>query len=159
MTEEPQKSKRSSHIFTAWLALFILIVVVMTFVGFVTNVPQKPPYPIMVFIVGTVGAIVLLGLWMFVRWLFCWRNLRRTLVGLAGFATLIAIFYTVENWRGKRAWQHYKREAESKGMELDWNALIPPPVPANQNFFDAPQMVEWFIRAPTDKPNTNELRS
>src|SRR5580693_7062581 len=28
----------------------------------------------------------------FVRWLFCWRNFRRFLFGLACFATLIALF-------------------------------------------------------------------
>lgn len=92
-------------------------------------------------------------------WLFSWRNARRTLIGLAGLATLIAIFYTEENWRGKRAWKNCKRELEAKGAVLDWNAYIPPAVPADQNFFDAPKMAEWFIRPPTDKPNTNELRS
>lgn len=64
-----------------------------------------------------------------------WRILRRGLIGLAMFATLTAIFYTEENWRGKRAWENCKRELEAKGAALDWNKFIPPPVPDDQNFF------------------------
>src|ERR1035437_9452559 len=64
-----------------------------------------------------------------------WRILRRILIGLAILATLIAIFYTEEDWRGKRAWENCKRELEAKGAVLDWNAYIPPPVPDDQNFF------------------------
>ena len=30
------------------------------------------------------------------------------------FATLIALFYAEENWRGKHAWEKYKREQEAK---------------------------------------------
>lgn len=56
---------------------------------------------------------------------------------MAIFATLIAIFYTEEDWRGKRAWKNCKRELEAKGAVLDWNAYIPAPVPDDQNFFTA----------------------
>ena len=64
-----------------------------------------------------------------------WRILRRILIGLAILATLIAIFYTEEDWRGKRAWENCKRELEAKGAVLDWDKYIPPPVPDGQNFF------------------------
>ena len=74
-----------------------------------------------------------------------WRILRRVLISLAVFATLIALFYTEEDWRGKRAWENCKRELEAKGAVLDWNAYIPPPVPDDQNFFKAPKMAEWFV--------------
>ena len=77
--------------------------------------------------------------------LFSWRTARQALVGLAGFVTLIAIFYTEENWRGKRAWEHCKRELEAKGAVMDWDKLIPPPVPDDQNIFKAPKMQEWFV--------------
>ena len=69
-----------------------------------------------------------------------WRILRRVLITLAVFATLIALFYTEEDWRGKRAWENCKRELEANGVVLDWNAYIPPPVPDDQNFFMAPKM-------------------
>ena len=65
------------------------------------------------------------------------RITQRVLVGLAIFATLIAIFYTEEDWRGKRAWENCKRELEAKGAVLDWDKFIPPPVPDDQNFFTA----------------------
>jgi hypothetical protein len=80
-----------------------------------------------------------------------WRILRRVLIGLAIFATLIAIFYTEENWRGKRAWEKCKRELEAKGVVLDWNAYIPPPVPDDQNFFKASKKIAFsFVHSTND---------
>ncbi|MDB6125397.1 MAG: hypothetical protein JWQ71_4390 [Pedosphaera sp.] len=72
-------------------------------------------------------------------------TLRRGLLGMAGLMTLLALFYTEENWRGKRAWERCKQELEAKGEVLDWSAYIPPPVPDDQNFFKAPKMTEWFV--------------
>ncbi len=70
---------------------------------------------------------------------------RRLTIGLLAFALTILLFYGEENWRGKRAWQKYRKELEAQGQWVDWTALIPPPVPDEQNVFKAPQM-EWFIR-------------
>jgi len=67
-----------------------------------------------------------------------WRILRRILIGLAMLATLIAILYAEEDWRGKRAWENYKHEWEAKGEKFDWQAFVPPSVPNDQNFFTAP---------------------
>jgi hypothetical protein len=75
-----------------------------------------------------------------------WKILRRILLALAIFATLVAVFYAEEDWRGKRAWENCKRELEAKGEVLDWNKFIPPPVPDDQNFFKAPRMTEWFVK-------------
>lgn len=75
-----------------------------------------------------------------------WRILRRGMVGLAVLVTLIAIFYTEENWRGKRAWLKCKAELEAKGVVLDWNKYIPPSLPDDQNFFGDSRMAEWFIK-------------
>ncbi|MCX6926378.1 MAG: hypothetical protein NT154_24700 [Verrucomicrobia bacterium] len=72
--------------------------------------------------------------------------MRRWLFGLACFATLAGLFYAVENWRGKRAWERCRRELEAKGEVLDWNVYIPAPVPDEQNIFKAPKMTEWFVR-------------
>lgn len=86
----------------------------------------------------------------FVRRLFCWalswRIMRRTLITLAIFATLIATIYTIENWRGQRAWKQCKRDLIAAGYEMDWNRLIPPAIPDERNIFKAPQMQEWFVR-------------
>ena len=78
-----------------------------------------------------------------------WRTARRLLQVLAATATFIAVFYTVENWRGQRAWENRRRELEAKGEVLDWAAYIPPPVPDEQNFFKAQKMREWFVRPST----------
>jgi len=67
-----------------------------------------------------------------------WRILRRILISLAILATLIALFYTEEDWRGKRDWENYKHKWEAKGEKFDWQAFVPPSVPDNENFFTAP---------------------
>ncbi len=72
------------------------------------------------------------------RWLFSWSTLRRALVCLAALITLLAVVWTVENWRGKRAWEKYQREWEAKGEKFDLQAFIPPPVPDDQNFTMTP---------------------
>jgi hypothetical protein len=74
------------------------------------------------------------------------RNLRRALFVGACLATLIALFYAVENWRGQHAWQKYRRELEAKGEVINWDAFIPAPVPDDQNFYKAPRMAEWFVK-------------
>ena len=67
-----------------------------------------------------------------------WRILRWMLVATAVLITLVAILVTEENWRGQRAWENYKQEWEAKGEKFDWQALVPPSVPDDQNFFTAP---------------------
>jgi hypothetical protein len=67
-----------------------------------------------------------------------WRILRWILISLAVLATVIALFYTEEDWRGKRDWEAYKHKWEAKGEKFDWQAFIPPSVPDDQNFFNAP---------------------
>ena len=47
-----------------------------------------------------------------------WRTARRLLLVLAAAATLIALFYTVENWRGRRAWDNRRHELEARGEVL-----------------------------------------
>ena len=120
-------------------------------------------FPIARWIASRLGFFNLIRrLW---SWLFCWRTMRRGLIGLAMLATLIAIFYTEENWRGKHAWENCKRELEAKGAVLDWNKLIPSPVPDDQNIFKAPKMTEWFVKSgglltsakPSEEPNPTGL--
>jgi hypothetical protein len=121
----------------------------LSFLGFILSlIPRTRPF--MAWLLGD-----------FWFWLFTWPRLRVVLVGMVALATLIAIFYTEENWRGKRAWENCKRELEAKGAVLDWDAYIPPPVPDDQNFFKAPKMQKWFVKlnkTPAE-PYTNELRS
>jgi hypothetical protein len=80
--------------------------------------------------------------------LLSWRVMRRWLFAAVCLATLIGLFYAVEDWRGRRAWEKCRRDLEAKGAVLDWNAFIPPSVPDDQNIFKAPKMAEWFVRGP-----------
>lgn len=97
-----------------------------------------------------------------------WRILRRVLITLTVLATLIALFYTEEDWRGKRAWENYRRVWEAKGEKFDWQAFVPPSVPDDQNFFTAPiftNMLDGKIvmnpyhsdGSPDFQPETNEI--
>jgi hypothetical protein len=83
--------------------------------------------------------------------LFGWRGVRRALIALMCFATAVALFYTEENWRGRRAWEKYRHELEAQGAVFDWATRIPPPLPDEQNIFKAPGMTGWFVgRGETD---------
>jgi hypothetical protein len=71
-----------------------------------------------------------------------WRYL---FTGVIAFAVTLALLYTEENWRGKRAWENCKRELEAKGARLNWADYIPPQVPNDQNIFAVPEMQKWFV--------------
>ena len=77
-------------------------------------------------------------------WLFSWRTIRRLLITSAVVVTLIVLFYTVELVRGKWAWDKYVAETEARGEPLDIAALIPPPVPDDENFAMIPLFRDSF---------------
>jgi type II secretory pathway pseudopilin PulG len=81
---------------------------------------------------------------------------RLLLIALAAFAVAVCLLYAEEHWRGKRAWENCKQRYEAQGFVLDWNRLIPPPVPDDQNVLLAPRMTEWFVRC-SDQASTNDL--
>jgi hypothetical protein len=65
------------------------------------------------------------------------RNLGRALAGAGILATVVALFYLEEDWRGKHAWAKCRAELEAQGTVLDWNKYLPPQVADGQNFFTA----------------------
>jgi len=134
-----------------WLASFTVIALVMGIILFTTDsAPKKSPDVVWSLFFGVLGASILVCLLVLIRWLRCWRNVRRLLIGLAIFATLVAIFYTEEDWRGKRAWENCKRELEAKGAVLDWDKYIPPTLPDDQNFYTASTNIALrFVKART----------
>ena len=80
------------------------------------------------------------------------RKLQRiALITLAVLITTVALFYLEEDWRGKGAWAQRKAELEAKGVAMDWDKLIPPPVPDDQNFFTASTNILIQFK----KPQTN----
>jgi hypothetical protein len=74
--------------------------------------------------------------------------LRRWLIGLVCLVALVALGYLVENWRGQRAWERFRREMAAQGEKLDMASLAPPPVPEAQNLAMSP----LFHALATDKP-------
>ncbi|MHB8522501.1 MAG: hypothetical protein ACYDH9_17330 [Limisphaerales bacterium] len=72
---------------------------------------------------------------------------RRTFFVALFLASLVTLFYAVENWRGKRAWDACKRELEAKGEVLDWFAYVPKPVPDAENMMKVPLIESLFIRS------------
>jgi hypothetical protein len=93
----------------------------------------------------------------FFRYLYRF-GFRRMMFVIAAVATLVALVYAVENWRGKRAWEKCKRELTAKGAKLDWEAHIPAPVPDEQNIYKAPKIGDWFQKTSSGR-STNELQT
>ncbi len=87
---------------------------------------------------ATLGAVflagVIAGLITFFRWVWCWRNFQRFLFGVACVATLIALVFAEENWRGHHAWQKHLREWEANGEPFTFDAVNPRAVPDDKNF-------------------------
>lgn len=100
--------------------------------------------------VGAVGVVFLVSLLprtqRFVNWLFSWRIMRRCLIVFAWTATIIAVFYVEEDWRGHRAWSKYRDALVAQGEQLDVTAFIPKPVPDSENFAAIPEVQSWFVR-------------
>jgi hypothetical protein len=89
----------------------------------------------------------------FFPWLFRWKFWRVISLIVAGMVTLLALFYAEENWRGKRAWESYKREMEAKGEVFDFTKFVPPRVPDDQNFAMTPFLAPLFDFIPgTQRP-------
>lgn len=107
-----------------------------------------PDYAWMKWVLSAVCSLATMAaLWaavFLIRWLCCWRNLRRCLIAVGCFAVLVAAFYLEENWRGKRAWEKFKHKWEAKGEKFKLTELAPPPVPDDQNFALTPIVASCY---------------
>jgi hypothetical protein len=86
------------------------------------------------------------------------RLVRRRLIPVAGVAlvvVLVAGFYLEENERGERAWNRYQRQQEALGERLDPAALVPSPVPDEQNFAATPSLAPLFDFLPGSEQSRN----
>lgn len=63
---------------------------------------------------------------------------RIVLGGLVLAGSAVVLFYTIERWRGSRAWSAVVEAARRAGESLDLKSMTPPPVPADQDFGQAP---------------------
>ena len=139
MSEEPKSIWRRpwqgrAKIFGWWAILTSAVFVFALCIGLASAKDKKPFDLTLTELALSVGisTFTTAVIW-FLRWLCCWRNFRRFLVTLACFATLIAVFYAEEDWRGKHAWKNYVRGQEARGEKMDLAAFIPPPIPDDQN--------------------------
>jgi hypothetical protein len=156
MKEEPKSNaKKLIEEHRGYLLLFAFFAVIAFCIIFIVGMTSSIPHSIgRTFFCGFLYAVCLalagVLLIAFFRWVYCWRNFKRFLFGCACFATLLALFYLEEDWRGKHDWNAYKREWEAKGQKFDWDAYVPTPVPDDQNFAMSPV---WIARV---KYNMND---
>ena len=120
----------------AWAALLAGgLFVVISCISLVTDkTTRRSELMLVALIISVAVAGLLVAGVMFVRWISCWRSFRRLLFGIACFLTLIVLVYAEENWRGKHAWENYRREWEAKGEKFSIRALVPAEVPEEKNF-------------------------
>ncbi len=70
--------------------------------------------------------------------------LRWFLFANIALVTLVGLFYAVENFRGKRAWESYRKDAEARGVKFNFADHVPPPIPDEQNAANVPLVHSWF---------------
>jgi hypothetical protein len=150
MDENPKTPSKKSwtgrHFLRDWLILavatFLILLVVSLFIPYgprnlIYWLQASPAMLVASLVIATIPT-GLLGGWYFILWLRSWRNCRRFLFGLACLATLIALFYAEEDWRGNHDWEKYQRAEEAKGEQFGWQSVVPAPVPDDENFAFSP---------------------
>ena len=152
MNEKPKSFWRKSWPTPRWLRVWLMLVAgtfPITLISFLLSThlngwPDVLPALLFVLVVSAIIASVIFWLWRLVRWLCCWRNLRRALFACVCAATFIALFYAEEDWRGKHAWDQFRHSGEDKIQHDDIVSIAPPPVPDDQNFALAPIVVSSY---------------
>ena len=81
------------------------------------------------------------------------RILRRCLIVVMVLVTLVVMFYAEEKFRGKRAWNRYREAAAARGVQLDFAATIPPPIPDEQNAAMTPLIQTWLPKLKPEHTN------
>jgi len=124
---------------TWFLLLFGVTFLAIWFIVAVTELNPRGLDPaLFALFVALVVSVMASALLLFLRWLCSWEHFRRFLFGLTCLATLVALAYAEENWRGKYLWHKHRQYWEAKGEKFDIIALAPPQVPDDKNFAMAP---------------------
>jgi len=123
------------YLILAWLGTFLAMILAEW-----QGVPNLQILYVLLVSVGFAATISggIFLIYPIICWLCCWKNLRRFLFALVCLATLMALFYAEEDWRGWHAWHQFKQQWEAKGEHFDLASLVPPPVPVEQNFAMTP---------------------
>ena len=145
-----KKSWTGLHWLRAWLIVvaatfFAVLIVTLLIPGGPRNFSDWWPALVFMLLGSVAVATVFVGLWAFIRSFFCWRNFRRLLFGAACLATLVALLYAEEDWRGWHVWNKFKHEWEAKGEHFDFASVVPPPVPDDQNFALTPVVASSYL--------------
>jgi tetratricopeptide (TPR) repeat protein len=143
--------------FFFWLATLGLVGMMLTLALTVAADRVLPILPwlglagILAFLIGVPGFVLA---WIPpLRRLFA-RLLPYKVLIAASIATLIALFYTIENWRGRTAWNAYRQECESKGIFFTADKVMPPKIPDAENMFAAPP---WVSLSPSNAESASSL--
>jgi len=133
LNEILQRAWTEPRHFFFWLALLSVCGLIGTLVtgGTVLSQPNVPlAFAALGFALGFLVSLPCFVLaWIPpVRRGLAWLLRYRFFVALC-LATLVALLYAVENWRGRRAWLEFKRSEEALGERFDLSAYVPPPVP------------------------------
>jgi hypothetical protein len=78
---------------------------------------------------------------------------RKVLYAFAALITLWALYCAEENFRGKRAWDRYRKSAEARGVVLDHRTYVTPPIPDSENGAGTPFIQSWFPGVKDDLTN------
>lgn len=79
------------------------------------------------------------------------RGVRIFCFVVAALATVIGLFYAVENWRGARAWAAAQAMVKARGECLDLSCVVAPPIPDELNFARTPAIAAGLTLVP--QPN------
>lgn len=131
----------------AWFALLaVTAFVILLGLGLASAQNHNPAEHILPALGLAIGiSLLFMVVGWFIRWICCWRNFKRFIFCLACLVTLIALFYAVENFRGKHAWNRCKAELEARGEKLSLEDLVPPAVPDDQNFAMQPIWADQIL--------------
>lgn len=78
----------------------------------------------------------------FLKWLVSGPMLKRYFCAALVLATLIAMFYVVENFRGARAWERTRAHLNENGVTLNIADHLHSPVPDHENFCAIPLLLD-----------------
>ncbi len=70
------------------------------------------------------------------------RYAKRALWALAAVVTLVVLLQQIANFRGARAWNAALEKLAAAGETTDLAGLLPPPIPAAENFFATPALAQ-----------------
>ncbi|HEX3626587.1 MAG TPA: hypothetical protein VH280_14325 [Verrucomicrobiae bacterium] len=145
LKRDSDKPRRKMNLLLAW----VLIAVVLA-VGSILIIRVLSPDSVgnsvddwlwfirIMLLTGALWATVIVGIWAFCREVSSRQNFKGFIFECLCLASLVALFYAEEEWKGKYSWEKFKRQMEAKGENFDRDSVVPQPVPDDENFAMSP---------------------